>query len=156
MNINNKTKPSFVPWTDIDTSLGPGSKFSSFITDAVAAHKEMCLFWNTRHRRQGRGWAGGKTPFLKPSFLRQIIQRETLSSSLPAWCHPSSKGNSIALGSWWFMEPVSAGRLLFVLQLVFINDQQPADWGQKQQALCLICSPRLCQLQASRGPLATG
>lgn len=141
MNINNKTKPPFVPWTDVDTSLGPGHKFSSFITDAVSATSKRVYLESTRQRRQGRGWAGGKTPFLKPSFLHGIIQRETLSSSLPAWCHPSSKGNSIALGSWWFMEPVSAGRLLFVLQLVFINDQQPAGWGQKQQAQSLILFP---------------
>lgn len=58
------------------------------------------------------------------------------------------------------MEPLSAGRLLFVLQLVFINDQQPTGWGQKQQALCLILFPEAAgssrQLQASRGPLAAG
>ena len=105
---------------------------------------------STWQRWHGWGWAGGRTPFLKPSFLHGIIQRETLSSSLPAWCHPFSKGNSIALGSWWFMGWVARGRLLFLLQLVFINDQQPAGWGQKQQALCLILLTQALSAASSR------
>lgn len=94
--------------------------------------------------------------FSNLAFYMELFKRNPYQAAFQLQCHPSSKGNSVALGGWWFMGRVAAGRLLFVLQPVFINDQQPAVWGQKQTALCLILLTRSCLQPALGQQRATG
>ena len=88
--------------------------------------------------------------FSNTAFYMELFKRKPYQASLPSWCHPSSKGNSIALGSWWFMGWMATGRLLFVLQPVFINGQQPTGWSWEQQALCLILLTQALSAASSR------
>lgn len=75
MANSNRTKPSFVPWTEADTSLGPGGKFPFFITDAVAACKGNVFIWKAPGRDgMGRAELVGRPHFSNPAFYTELFK----------------------------------------------------------------------------------
>lgn len=71
MNSNNKAKPLFVPWAEVDTSPRPGRKFSSFVTDTLAAHKETFIL-----KAPGRDGMDGAELVERPHFSNSAFYTE--------------------------------------------------------------------------------
>ena len=86
---NNKTKPSFVPWTEVDTSLGPGSKFPFFITDTVAAGKGNVFIWTAPAEAAWEGLSWWEDPISQTQLSARNYSKGNLIRQ------PSSSVSSI-------------------------------------------------------------